>query len=196
MIPKLYQEVVLLQDFPDYEMKKGDIATLVDYVPHPDKGEEGCILEVFNDSGESIDVVTVPCSTIKRYLSGADLHEADLNGADLHSEDLTRANLYDADLRGAFLHQADLSGANLRNADLSNADLHNAVLHCADLSGAVLRNANLEGADLSGANLTSVILVDANVTQTMFGWGLGLSEPEKRELRQRGAIFNDASVIA
>jgi hypothetical protein len=42
----LYKEVVLNRDFPQYELKKGDIAMLNDYVPHPADGEEGCILEV------------------------------------------------------------------------------------------------------------------------------------------------------
>ena len=45
-------------------MKKDDIATLIDFVPHPNGGEDGCVL-VFNATGESIAVVIVPKSDIK-----------------------------------------------------------------------------------------------------------------------------------
>jgi len=49
----------------DHELKAGDIATLVDFVPHPNSGDEVCILEVFNAVGESIRVISVPISTIE-----------------------------------------------------------------------------------------------------------------------------------
>jgi hypothetical protein len=61
----LYQRVSLTADFPEYGLKKGDIVTLVDYVSHPEGGEKGCVIEVFNAVGESIDVVTVPESGIE-----------------------------------------------------------------------------------------------------------------------------------
>ncbi len=35
------------------------MATFMDTVPAPEDGEAGCILEVFNALGESVDVVTV-----------------------------------------------------------------------------------------------------------------------------------------
>jgi hypothetical protein len=60
----LYQEIALNRDFPEYNLHQGDIATLIDYVPHPGNGEEGAILEVFNALGTSIAVVTVPISSI------------------------------------------------------------------------------------------------------------------------------------
>ena len=50
---------------PEYELRAGDIATLVDFVPHPNGGDEVCILEVFNAVGESIRVISVPISTIE-----------------------------------------------------------------------------------------------------------------------------------
>ena len=65
MKPELYQEIALTRDFPQHNLHKGDIATLVDYIPHPQGGEEGCILEVFNAVGETISVVTVPVSSIE-----------------------------------------------------------------------------------------------------------------------------------
>ena len=64
MKPGLYQHVSLTSDIPQYNLKKGDIATLVEYVPGPEGIEKGCILEVFNANGESINVITVPESSI------------------------------------------------------------------------------------------------------------------------------------
>jgi len=55
---------MLTQDIPVHHLRAGDIAVLVDYVPHPEGGEEGCILEVFNVLGDSIAVVAVPLSAI------------------------------------------------------------------------------------------------------------------------------------
>ncbi len=60
-----YEQVALRHDLSDYGLQRGDIATLIEYVPHPHGGEEGCILEVFNAVGESISVVTVPVSAVE-----------------------------------------------------------------------------------------------------------------------------------
>ncbi|MEL6931392.1 MAG: DUF4926 domain-containing protein [Cyanobacteria bacterium J06600_6] len=65
MALELYSEVALTQNIADRNLKIGDVATLVDFVPHPQGGEEGCVLEIFNAVGESIAVVTVPISAIK-----------------------------------------------------------------------------------------------------------------------------------
>jgi len=40
------------------------VVTVIDTIPAPDDGEDGCILEVFNALGELVDVVTVPQSAI------------------------------------------------------------------------------------------------------------------------------------
>jgi hypothetical protein len=63
---ELYQEVALTRNFPEYQLQQGDIATLIDFVPHPTGGEMGCVLEVFNAIGESLKVITVPISAIKQ----------------------------------------------------------------------------------------------------------------------------------
>jgi len=60
----LYQRVALNQDFPESNFKKGDIATFIDTVPHPENGEEGYVLEIFNAIGESIDTIIVPKSAV------------------------------------------------------------------------------------------------------------------------------------
>ena len=61
---KLFQQVVVTGDVAEANLKQGDVATLVEYLPHPSDGEEGAVLEVFNAIGESIAVVTVPGSAI------------------------------------------------------------------------------------------------------------------------------------
>jgi Domain of unknown function (DUF4926) len=65
MALELYQEVTLTRDLPEYDLKAGDIATLIDFVAHPSSGEEGCVLEVFNAVGESLAVFAAPLSTIE-----------------------------------------------------------------------------------------------------------------------------------
>lgn len=64
MTPVLFERVALLRDFEELGLKAGDVATLVDHVPHPSNGENGCLLEVFNAVGESVQVVAVPVSAI------------------------------------------------------------------------------------------------------------------------------------
>lgn len=61
----LYEQVALAVDLPKHNLKKGDVATLVEIVPHPAGGENGCVLEVFNALGTSIAVVTVPESHLE-----------------------------------------------------------------------------------------------------------------------------------
>jgi hypothetical protein len=46
-------------------LRAGDEAYLVDFVPHPESGEEGGVIEVFNAIGDSIAVVTVPLSELE-----------------------------------------------------------------------------------------------------------------------------------
>jgi len=65
MALELYQEVALTRDLPEYRLRAGDIATLVDFVPHPGGGEGGCVLEVFNAVGESLAVIAVPISAVE-----------------------------------------------------------------------------------------------------------------------------------
>jgi crotonobetainyl-CoA:carnitine CoA-transferase CaiB-like acyl-CoA transferase len=57
---ELYQKVSLLQDIDEYGLKKGDVATLADFIEHPGNDEKGCVLEILNALGETIDVITVP----------------------------------------------------------------------------------------------------------------------------------------
>jgi hypothetical protein len=65
MKPELYHRVALCRDLEEYRLKKGDVAMLIDRVPHPSGGEPGVVLEVFNAVGESLSVVAVKESDIE-----------------------------------------------------------------------------------------------------------------------------------
>lgn len=64
MKPNLFEDIALTRNITKENLQKGDIAVVIDYVPAPDGGEEGAVLEVFNAIGESLAVVTVPVSAI------------------------------------------------------------------------------------------------------------------------------------
>jgi uncharacterized protein YjbI with pentapeptide repeats len=143
-----------------------------------------------------------------RYLSCADLINANLRcatlrGAILSRADLNGAKLINADLNGADLRGSKMRDADLSGADLSRADLSNAILIRADLSRANLGGSNLISTDLRGANLSGATLVNAylrntklshttNVDKAQFGDNKGISESMKEDLRSRGAIFKDS----
>ncbi len=57
---ELYKRVALARDLPGHQLKRGAAAMLIDRVPHPEGGEDGCVIEVFDAVGESIAVVAVP----------------------------------------------------------------------------------------------------------------------------------------
>ena len=60
-----YQRVALRRDVKEHQLCAGDVAYVLDFVPHPSGGEAGCVLEVFNALGESIAVVVVPLSSVE-----------------------------------------------------------------------------------------------------------------------------------
>jgi len=61
---ELFKEVVLLRDIPEKRLKKGDVATIVEY--HPvDDSIDGYTLEVFNVFGDTISIITVSESDIE-----------------------------------------------------------------------------------------------------------------------------------
>jgi hypothetical protein len=55
----------LTRDIPTEGLRKGDVAYLLERIPHPSGGEPGCVMEVFNAIGESLTVVTVPESAVE-----------------------------------------------------------------------------------------------------------------------------------
>jgi hypothetical protein len=60
----LFKRVALKIDIPDQNLRKGDIATIVEHLPGKN-GEDGYALEVFNAIGETIAVITVPQSAVE-----------------------------------------------------------------------------------------------------------------------------------
>ncbi len=69
----LFSRVALRQDLSDYNLRQGDVATVVEH--HPvSNGEDGYSLEVFNALGDTIAVVVVAASQIERLQKNAVLH--------------------------------------------------------------------------------------------------------------------------
>ena len=62
---ELFKRVALAVDIPERRLKKGDIATVVEYLPAGNNPEPGYALEVFNTVGETIDVLAVAESEIE-----------------------------------------------------------------------------------------------------------------------------------
>ncbi len=61
----LYDRVALTRDLNEHGLKRGDVATLVDKVPHPACGPGGFVLEVTNALGDSLQVVVVNAADIE-----------------------------------------------------------------------------------------------------------------------------------
>jgi hypothetical protein len=70
---ELFTRVALREDFPQYQLRRGDVATIVEYHPVPNE-EDGYSLEVFNAIGETIAVITVAESQIEPLMSNEVLH--------------------------------------------------------------------------------------------------------------------------
>ncbi|WP_309727858.1 DUF4926 domain-containing protein [Chamaesiphon sp. OTE_75_metabat_556] len=64
MKPKLFEEVIINRDFPEYNIAKGDIAILNDFVTDP-AGVEGCVLEIYTAMGAFVTVVSLPVTSIE-----------------------------------------------------------------------------------------------------------------------------------
>lgn len=64
---KLYQRAALTRDLPEHDLRKGDVAVVVEHLPATPAadGEEGYALEVFNAVGETLAVVMVPASAVE-----------------------------------------------------------------------------------------------------------------------------------
>jgi len=100
------------------------------------------------------------------------------------------ANRAPRHLQHAGLQGADLSHKTLSYSNLSHANLSHANLIHLDLSHANLSGANLSWANLTDANLTDADLTGATLHQTQLGTGIGLSEEQRQELSNRGALFH------
>jgi hypothetical protein len=66
----LFIRVALTEHLPERQLRRGDVATVVEYHPGRPGQEPGYTLEVFNAVGETVDVVTVRESQIERLTAG------------------------------------------------------------------------------------------------------------------------------
>ena len=73
----LFEQVALTRDIPEKNLRRGDVATIVDHHPMRE-GEDGYSLELFNGIGETIAVITVPESAIQSLSADTILHIRDL----------------------------------------------------------------------------------------------------------------------
>ncbi|MEY4540085.1 MAG: hypothetical protein RLZZ306_1842 [Bacteroidota bacterium] len=55
----LFSTVILTEDFPQYQFMKGDVATVIEFIE-----PNGYILEVFDNQGDTLDVIPVLASDI------------------------------------------------------------------------------------------------------------------------------------
>lgn len=70
---ELFTRVALREDYPQHELRRGDVATIVEYHSVPDD-EDGYSLEVFNAVGDTIAAITVSESQIESLMSNEVLH--------------------------------------------------------------------------------------------------------------------------
>ena len=71
---ELFSRVVLRNDIPAHSLKKGDVVTIVEAHSGVGTQEQGYSVEVFNATGETIAVVTVPESYLESLRSTEILH--------------------------------------------------------------------------------------------------------------------------
>jgi len=64
---ELYKEAVFARDVPERGIKKGDVATVIEYFDTP---EPGYALEVFDALGHTVDVLSVPESYLEPIREG------------------------------------------------------------------------------------------------------------------------------
>lgn len=64
---QMFKEAAFTCDVPDRGIKKGDIATVIDYLDDP---EPGYVLEVFDALGHTVDVLSVPESYLEPIREG------------------------------------------------------------------------------------------------------------------------------
>lgn len=70
---KLFQQVALARDLQEKNLRRGDVATIVD--SHPaNGGEVGHAIEIFNAVGDTIAVTAVPESFLEQLTEDEILH--------------------------------------------------------------------------------------------------------------------------
>lgn len=52
-------------DLTKHNLEQGDVATVVDFAPEPETGEDGCVLEVYNAAGDLLASMTVAIEDVQ-----------------------------------------------------------------------------------------------------------------------------------
>ena len=76
---KEFQQVALAKDIPENNLRRGDLATIVEIHP-ANGGEVAYSIEIFNALGETIAVTTVPESALEELTANEILHVRSLTG--------------------------------------------------------------------------------------------------------------------
>ena len=76
---KQFQQVALATDIPQKNLRRGDLATIVDIHPK-NGGEVGYSIEIFNALGDTIAVTVVPESRLEDLTANEILHVRSLAG--------------------------------------------------------------------------------------------------------------------
>lgn len=63
----LFSQVALAEDLPEYHLKRGDIATVVEYYPMPDEEDDGYSLEGFGVPNITIKVAASRIISVNQY---------------------------------------------------------------------------------------------------------------------------------
>jgi len=71
---KMFSRVSLRANLPKHHLRRGDVATIVEYHRGRREQEPGYTLEVFNAVGDTVDVVTVRESQIEPLTAKSVLH--------------------------------------------------------------------------------------------------------------------------
>jgi uncharacterized protein YjbI with pentapeptide repeats len=103
-----------------------------------------------------------------------------------NSQSLKFPNLVEADLSSLVLDEANFIRGNLTRANLENTSLVNADLIFANFTDANLKNANLTGATLNQTTWQGTIVEGCKFLKT-----IGLTIIQRKDLQNRGAIFDD-----
>ena len=77
----LFSRVALAEDVPERRLRRGDVATVVEFHPGHAGQEPGYSLEVFNAVGDTVDVVTIRESQIEALTADELLTVRPLAGA-------------------------------------------------------------------------------------------------------------------
>ncbi|PZD73368.1 hypothetical protein C1752_02387 [Acaryochloris thomasi RCC1774] len=63
----LFSQVALAEDVPDYDLKRGDIATIVEHYPMPDEEEDGYSLEGFDVPHITLEVASSQIISVDQW---------------------------------------------------------------------------------------------------------------------------------